>query len=172
MNQDDDDDDNDRINAVIAYCAGNDSSVLGKPMSESVFSTRRAHIRHLKSLLRLGADVNAQSHEGETALANAVNDQDEAAVRLLLHFNADASILNRVSGDSLLHVTARVGACDIIWELLIQHGADLFVLNRDHRQPLELLRDTVWAARLMSSLTALLATIAARPKHKKQRIEP
>lgn len=48
----------------------------------------------LELLLTLGADINVQDIDGYAALHSASNHQNIEAFNLLIHFNADATIIN------------------------------------------------------------------------------
>ena len=83
-------------------------------------------LRAVKTLLALGADLNARNvHRGETPLFSAIRGRQAAVVRYLLQRGARVDLVN-AQGLAPVHVVAccAMGATDIL-DLLAQAGADL-----------------------------------------------
>lgn len=76
----------------------------------------------VKSLLRDGADVNAQNHEGRTALMFAIVNFHTATAKTLLRFGADANA-QCANGCTPL-ILAAFNADVEIAEALLKRGAD------------------------------------------------
>lgn len=80
-------------------------------------------------LLKLGADVNKKSFEGETALRFAIEKSDLQTTKLLLKNNVKINEVLDI-GDTALHYACRIGDEDMI-RMLLDYGADLNVLDGD-----------------------------------------
>jgi ankyrin repeat protein len=96
------------------------------------------HIACFELLLRYGADVNARSHDGSTALnyltAGGTTGQ---LVEMFINAGADVRMASRATGATPLHYAAEGGDCDAV-RLLIRAGAALDVVNVAGKTPLEL----------------------------------
>ncbi len=89
----------------------------------------------MKILLRLGADINFQDSNGNTALIFAAAYKKEKLVELLLEAGADPNIINNSGEVAIFCPLARLTndyerSDKTIVSLLIEHGADII-----HRQP-------------------------------------
>lgn len=128
----------------------------------------------VKLLIHHGADINSVSIEGNTPLATACFRDYHECVQLLINHGADMSIKNNegmsllhhamnapntmkllldagcnvnekdLNGDTPLHLSCANGNFDCV-KLLIEYGADPFVLNNENRYPVDetiLIRDS------------------------------
>ncbi len=76
----------------------------------------------MKILIDNGADVNAKSYEGYTALMRAAKNGQTAAVKILIQNHADINAYNS-SGGSALRFAARCYHQDIV-KTLLENGAN------------------------------------------------
>lgn len=96
----------------------------------------------MELLIQNGANVNTIDTRGNTPLIRSIREADSLeAARLLLAAGASASI-NQVSSNdasigSALHSAVRRGKPEFI-ELLLQHGADINLRDKDQQTPLAL----------------------------------
>ena len=92
----------------------------------------------LRLLLDAGANPNAVSDTGESALRWAVENGDLEMARLFLEFGASSTIdeFGGPCGETPLTLAARKLDVEMI-ELLIATGADPHALDEDRRSPLE-----------------------------------
>ncbi|KAK6126569.1 hypothetical protein DH2020_039680 [Rehmannia glutinosa] len=90
------------------------------------FGPERVVLRHL---LLKGANVNAPTKDGTTALHLAVEERRRDCVRLLLANSARADIRNASYGDTPLHVASGLGDEQIV-KLLLHKGANKDVRNK------------------------------------------
>lgn len=87
------------------------------------------HVEVLRLLLLKGADVDALTRDGNTALHLAVEERRRDCAKLLLASGARTDIRNSVDGDTPLHIAAGLGDEHMI-KLLLQKGANKDVRNR------------------------------------------
>jgi ankyrin repeat protein len=87
-------------------------------------------------LIRAGADINAQTVTGWTALHYAADDGNVQTVRCLLRHGANVSI-RIIDGDLPIHVACRRGHREVV-KLLVDYsgGCNLDALDMDHCSPL------------------------------------
>ena len=95
------------------------------------------HIACFELLLRYGADVNARSHDGSTALnyltAGGTTGQ---LVEMFINAGADVRTASITTGKTPLHWAACNGDCDAV-RLLIRAGAAVDVVDVAGNTPLE-----------------------------------
>ena len=96
----------------------------------------------VRLLLDKGADVNAQDKYGRTALFRAVYNQDLAAVKLLLEYKADASIIDNKGKSvfSAINPNQHTPLNPEIYQLLIKHGAQVKYLNKDFESAFKIVK--------------------------------
>jgi len=95
----------------------------------------RGDAQTLEALLAEGADVNAQTASGETALMRAASNGRTETVRFLLDKGADVN-LERHDGLTALALAAFFGHADIVCALLVR-GANVRVKNGPDSTPLK-----------------------------------
>lgn len=88
------------------------------------------HLGLFRTLLNMGADVNATSHSGYTALAAAANNGRKEIVELLLKNNANVNAQESILGSTPLIRASGKGYADIV-KLLIEHGANPNIKDND-----------------------------------------
>ncbi|XP_055361204.1 ankyrin repeat and SOCS box protein 9-like isoform X2 [Betta splendens] len=94
----------------------------------------KGHPECIGLLVAHGADVDECSSRWGSPLHVACSNQHLSAVRKLLHLGADVN--SSASGDSPLHVAARVSSPELV-SVLLQHGADRRLTNLEGKGPLE-----------------------------------
>lgn len=89
----------------------------------------------IEGILRLGASVDMKGKDDETPLYVAIFNRRLDVAQLLQRNGANVNITNGVSGDTVLHVAARLGYPEIVtW--LLRYGASLNVRNNKQETPL------------------------------------
>eukprot|EP00752_Nemacystus_decipiens_P006973 g6255.t1 len=88
----------------------------------------------IRLLVARGADVNAATPSGRTALHCAAFQDQAAAVGVLVTYGACLEAVDD-QGCTPLHVASANGACEAIASLL-HHGAAMTTLNKDGRPPI------------------------------------
>ncbi|WP_281202956.1 ankyrin repeat domain-containing protein [Cytobacillus kochii] len=83
---------------------------------------------HLLTLLNIGANINAQDDEGNTAIMAATQQNQMEIVQVLIAHGADINIRNKRLDNVLLYAGAE-GLLEIV-QLAIQAGADTTITNR------------------------------------------
>ncbi|WP_461610719.1 ankyrin repeat domain-containing protein [Cytobacillus kochii] len=83
---------------------------------------------HLLTLLNIGANINAQDDEGNTAVMAATQQNQMEIVQVLIAHGADINIRNKRLDNVLLYAGAE-GLLEIV-QLAIQAGADTTITNR------------------------------------------
>ena len=92
-------------------------------------------------LLRHGADVNAQTDHGDTALHGAVMANNPDLVKVLLEAGADPN-LRQAQSYTPLHFAGFAGPDrSESARLLLRHGADATLRNNPGRTPLDIAAD-------------------------------
>jgi ankyrin repeat protein len=84
----------------------------------------------LRLLLLKGANVNALTKDGNTALHLAVEERRRDCARLLLASGAKADIRNNGDGDTPLHIAAGLGDENMV-KLLLHKGANKDIRNKN-----------------------------------------
>ena len=98
-----------------------------------------------KLLIDGGADLNSQGNSGSTALMIACEQRRIDVVKCLLEAGADVGKVNK-EGATAAHYAAR-GRTDLM-ELLIKHGPDINVQDRNGRTPVTIAENNNDAAML------------------------
>ncbi|NNE01219.1 MAG: ankyrin repeat domain-containing protein [Pirellulaceae bacterium] len=117
--------------------------------------------RAIEVLLDNGADIHACDKNGVTALHHAVRFRSPAAVATLLERGANVNQTCKRSGSTALHraVTStgapgtanrKAEAMEII-QLLLHHGADSQLANKNGKCPIDYVRDDEIAALLVNA---------------------
>nr|XP_019945349.1 PREDICTED: ankyrin repeat and SOCS box protein 9-like isoform X3 [Paralichthys olivaceus] len=126
----------------------------------------QGHEACVKLLMENGADVNGSTVDGKTPLTEACARGHMTCVSLLLQHGATpvgtshssspihraaakgAGVNNSVSGDSPLHIAARLSHPELV-SLLLDHGADRSLRNPEGQRPLDLAPPNSLAERLL-----------------------
>lgn len=75
--------------------------------------------------------MNAADKEGHTPLALAIYYKRTAQVRMLLKMGCNTNVRDRSQGTVLHYCAQEGGVCNTIYiDLLIEHGADISILDR------------------------------------------
>lgn len=96
-------------------------------------------------LLEHGADVNAANTATATPLHHAMRRLDLDLMDVLLANGADVNQCNRF-GDTPLHQAARLALIPLVWQKLLEHGADPTAKDRGSQTPVELIPNNVLRA--------------------------
>lgn len=123
----------------------------------------------VEMLLEYGADLNAVTQEGETALHLAIRQKSEEAVKILLEHNADCDITPKDGWKALLAAVA-TGEVNIV-RLLLDHGIDVNAVNEVGWTPLMFVADRGYVKIMEMLLEAgadlhLRTSINQTPLHK------
>ncbi|KAM3607069.1 uncharacterized protein V6R79_001470 [Siganus canaliculatus] len=95
----------------------------------------KGHLECIEPLVQHGADVDQYIDPSGFPLHAACSNQHLGAVRKLLQLGA--SVNSSVSGDSPLHIAARLSSPELV-SLLLDHGARGSLRNSEGKQPLDL----------------------------------
>jgi tankyrase len=105
----------------------------------------------IKALLKAGADIQQTDKNGVTPLHHAVRFRSPAAVEVLLQAGANPNQLCKRSGSTALHrAVTSTGAPSTagknaqarqIIEILLRHGADPSIKNKNGKRPIDYVRD-------------------------------
>ncbi|XP_034550265.1 ankyrin repeat and SOCS box protein 9-like [Notolabrus celidotus] len=106
----------------------------------------KGHSECIESLVQHGADVDHYTAQSGSSLHVACSNQQLGAVRKLLLLGA--AVNNHVSGDSALHIAARL-SCPELVSVLLDHGADGSLRNSEGKQPLDLAAPNSLVERLL-----------------------
>src|SRR5262249_38111890 len=90
-------------------------------------AARRGDVKAIESLLARGADIEARTHYGATALWLAASKEQLEAVKVLLAHKADANVIDRVWGQTPAGIAAGAEKPQMRTEMmkaLLAHGAD------------------------------------------------
>nr|GEV95654.1 ankyrin repeat-containing protein [Tanacetum cinerariifolium] len=94
------------------------------------------HVNVLKLLLLKGANVNALTKDGNTALHLAVEERRRDCARLLLSGGADPNIGNVADNEIPLHIASALGDDNMV-KLLLLKGANKDIRNRSGKTAYE-----------------------------------
>ncbi|XP_030642446.1 ankyrin repeat and SOCS box protein 9-like [Chanos chanos] len=116
---------------------GASPSAAGNPAFPSPIHTAaaRGHTDCVESLVRYGADIDQSSDQSGTPLFTACANQQLTTVRKLL--DAGANVNRGKSGDSPLHIAARLPDPELV-KTLLAHGADQTLRNAAGKRALDL----------------------------------
>ncbi|XP_049449645.1 ankyrin repeat and SOCS box protein 9-like [Epinephelus fuscoguttatus] len=95
----------------------------------------KGHPECIKLLVQHGADVDQCIDQSGFPLHTACSNQHLGTVRKLLQLGA--SVNSCASGDSPLHIAARLSSPEMV-SVLLDHGADRSLRNSEGKQPLDL----------------------------------
>ncbi|KAB2018874.1 hypothetical protein ES319_D08G259900v1 [Gossypium barbadense] len=87
------------------------------------------HVEVLRLLFLKGANVDALTKDGNTALHLAVEERRKDCIRLLLANGSKPDVRNTKEGDTPLHIAAGLGDEQIV-KLLLQKGANKDIRNK------------------------------------------
>jgi ankyrin repeat protein len=91
----------------------------------------------IRILIAKGANVNTRNQDGESPLHQATHAENRFVVcHLLLTQNINVNFQDR-HGETVLHRVARIGDEKLL-KLLLAHGADLSIRNKDRKTPLDI----------------------------------
>jgi ankyrin repeat protein len=112
-------------------------------------ASRWGHVEAVRMLLKLGADVTAQSKFGWTPLHLSSRRGDAEVTRMLLEYGADVSAPNNLGLTPLL-LASRSGNVEVT-RMLLERGADVTTQDKDGSSPLHLasLRGHAEVARML-----------------------
>ncbi|XP_064789281.1 cyclin-dependent kinase 4 inhibitor C-like [Oncorhynchus masou masou] len=99
-------------------------------------ASARGDLAEVEMLLQNGADVNANNVFGRTPL-QVMKLGNPAIAEALLRANANPNVRDHVRGLTITHDAARDGYVDTL-RVLIDHGADVNLLDNDGNLPLHL----------------------------------
>ncbi|XP_042350986.1 ankyrin repeat and SOCS box protein 9-like [Plectropomus leopardus] len=95
----------------------------------------KGHPECIESLVQHGADVDQYIDQSGFPLHVACSNQHLSTVRKMLQLGA--SVNSSASGDSPLHIAARLSSPEMV-SVLLDHGADRSLRNSEGKQPLDL----------------------------------
>ncbi|XP_023150860.2 ankyrin repeat and SOCS box protein 9-like isoform X2 [Amphiprion ocellaris] len=121
---------------------------LGTSQSSSPIhrAAAKGHPECIEHLVQYGADVDQHIDKVGSPLQVACNNQHLSTVKKLLQLGACVS--RTASGDSLLHIAARLSSPELV-SVLLDHGADRFSMNSEGKRPLDLATPSSPAERLL-----------------------
>ncbi|XP_029315165.1 ankyrin repeat and SOCS box protein 9-like [Cottoperca gobio] len=108
------------------------TSQISSPMHRAA---AKGHLECIEPLVQHGADVDQYIDQSGSPLHVACSNQHLSSVRKLLQLGA--SVNSSVSGDSPLHIAARLSSPEMV-SVLLDHGADHSLRNSEGKQPLDL----------------------------------
>ncbi|TKS67119.1 Ankyrin repeat and SOCS box protein 9 [Collichthys lucidus] len=110
-----------------------------------------SHTECIEPLVRHGADVDQHVDQSGLPLHVACSNQHLSTVKKLLQLGASVNSGvsgQSVSGDSPLHIAARLSSPELV-SVLLDHGADRSLRNSEGKQPLDLAPPDSLAERLL-----------------------
>jgi len=133
------------VDSVDVNMPGNSNNT---PMMTAAIYGRTSLVAHL---IDRGANINARSTSGATALAYAIIKRQDAIVDMLLEQKADVSLpvtgnfgnredVEIVAGDTPLHIAARFGNEELVTKLLMANGAIIEARNSKGQTPADVAR--------------------------------
>ncbi|XP_030614678.1 ankyrin repeat and SOCS box protein 9-like isoform X1 [Archocentrus centrarchus] len=110
---------------------------LGTSQSNSPIhmAATKGHPDCIEPLVQYGTDVDQHIDKLGSPLQTACSNNHLSTARKLLQVGANVN--RSVSGDSPLHIAARLSSPELV-SVLLDHGADLFLRNSEGKQPLDL----------------------------------
>ncbi len=112
---------------AIAVCCG-PMFARADDLNEQLWdAARRGDVKGIESQLDKGADIEARTHYGATALWLAASKDQLEAVKTLLDHRADPNVMDRVWGQTPAAIAARAEKSQVRTEMmkaLLAHGAD------------------------------------------------
>lgn len=111
--------------AAVFLAASVSASQDAAPVAAAAQARNKEAVR---ALLKEGADVNAATGDGMTALHWAAYHGDAELTSMLLYAGANRRATTRLGGYQPLHLAAQTGAADVV-KLLIDAGADVHALT-------------------------------------------
>lgn len=96
------------------------------------------HADVVKSIIQKGEDVDCKTNDGYTALHLAVESGQADIVEALLGYGASVQVKTEHSGETPLHIAARVDGGRPCTELLLKSGAEVNALQLELETPLHL----------------------------------
>ncbi|XP_053184922.1 ankyrin repeat and SOCS box protein 9-like [Scomber japonicus] len=106
----------------------------------------KGHPECIESLVQYGADVDQYVDQSGSPLHAACSNQHLSSIKKLLRLGA--SVNSSVSGDSPLHIAARLSNPEMV-SVLLDHGADHSLRNLESKRPLDLAPPNSLAERLL-----------------------
>uniref|UniRef100_A0A4W6CK73 Uncharacterized protein n=1 Tax=Lates calcarifer TaxID=8187 RepID=A0A4W6CK73_LATCA len=121
---------------------------LGTSQSSSPIhrAAAKGHPECIEPLIQYGADVDQCIDQLGSPLHAACSNRHLSTVGKLLQLGA--SVNNSVSGDSPLHIAARLSSPELV-SVLLDHGANCSLRNLEGKQPLDLVSPNSLAERLL-----------------------
>ncbi|XP_008273857.1 ankyrin repeat and SOCS box protein 9 isoform X2 [Stegastes partitus] len=110
---------------------------LGTSQSSSPIhrAAAKGHPECIEPLVQYGADVDQHIDNLGSPLHVACTNQHLSTVKKLLLLGA--SVNSKASGDSPLHIAARLSSPELV-SVLLDHGADRFLTNSEGKRPMDL----------------------------------
>ena len=112
-----------RFASAIAFVVLLAATLDASSIDTVTAAARARDIAAVRALLKAGADVNAASGDGMTALHWAAQQGDNALVQMLLSAGANVHATTRLGGYTALHLAAQAGHAQAVAALLAS-GAD------------------------------------------------
>ncbi|KAM4731225.1 ankyrin repeat and SOCS box protein 9-like [Anableps anableps] len=106
----------------------------------------KGHPECIEALVQYSADVDQHIDTLGSPLHVACSNQQLNSVRKLLQLGADVN--RTVSGDSPLHIAARMSSPELV-SALLDHGADRLLVNSEGKRPLDLVPPDSQVGRLL-----------------------
>ncbi|KAK5920905.1 hypothetical protein CgunFtcFv8_024656 [Champsocephalus gunnari] len=124
------------------------ASPLGTSLTSSPIhrAAAKGHIECIEPLVQHGADVDQFIDQSGFPLHVACSNQHLSYVRKLLQLGARVN--SSVSGESPLHIAARLSSPELV-SILLDHGGDLSLRNSESKQPLDLAPPSSLVERLL-----------------------
>jgi ankyrin repeat protein len=99
-------------------------------------ASKWGHVKTARKIIEIGADVEAQSKDGETPLHLASRNGGVEVVRMLIERGADVATRNK-DGETPLHRASRYREVEVV-HMHIERGADMAVQDKYGETPLHL----------------------------------
>ena len=102
-------------------------------------ASKNGRLEIVKLLIEKGAEVNAKTKNGLTALVCAGGTQKHEIIKVLLENKANVDVQN-TSKNTALHLAARVGKEETV-KLLLAYGADVSIKNKRGQTALDVAKN-------------------------------